>query len=254
VGSGELAVSEHVVLGHGEVGTAVATLLDADWVDLSAREIHAQRYRYLHIAIPFGAAFDETVAGARREFSPALAIIHSTVPLGTSDRLGAVHSPVRGVHPNLLTGLRTFVKFFGGPGAEAAAQPFIDRGVACRTVPSASDTEAMKLWETTQYGVFILLMQEIRAYCESHGLDFGTVYTDANVTYNAGYQALGKHHLTRPLLKHMGAGIGGHCVRENAALLPDTLFGDLVAQSPRSASANSLRSDEVYAAEVLANA
>jgi hypothetical protein len=79
-------------------------------------------------------------------------------------------------------------------------------------------------------------MQEIRAYCESHGLDFGTVYTDANGTYNAGYQALGKSHLTRPLLKHMGTGIGGHCVRENAALLPDTLFGDLVAQSPRSAS------------------
>jgi len=26
-------MSEHVVLGHGEVGTAIATLLDADWID-----------------------------------------------------------------------------------------------------------------------------------------------------------------------------------------------------------------------------
>src|SRR5690606_40778498 len=44
------------------------------------------------------------------EHGAELVVVHSTVPVGTCDANGWVHSPVRGRHPNLVGGLRKFVK------------------------------------------------------------------------------------------------------------------------------------------------
>ena len=207
---------KHLVIGHGEVGSALAELLACDWLDVGAGRRTFSTYDVLHIAIPYGSHFLDAVRGYSQLWPDARVVVHSSVPLGTCDILGAIHSPVRGVHPNLLDGLRTFVKFFGGPGASDVASAW--PGVA-RVLQNARTCEALKLWDTTQYGVHIRLMQEIYRYCEIHGLPFDEVYELANATYNHGFAALNRHDVVRPVLAYMGPDIGGHCVLPNAELL-----------------------------------
>lgn len=210
----------HLVLGGlGEVGSALVTLLGADWSDAEHESIRAGRPDVLHVAIPYAKDFAGSVHMARDRFDPAHVVVHSTVPVGTCETLGAIHSPVRGVHPNLLAGLRAFVKYFGGPGAPEVALEFELRGVVTHVHSDARTCEALKLWETTQYGVFIRLMQEMHRYCEENGLDFNDVYTFSNNTYNDGYDRLGLRGVQRPVLKYTGPDIGGHCVLPNAELL-----------------------------------
>jgi UDP-N-acetyl-D-mannosaminuronate dehydrogenase len=224
-----MAPRGHLVIGKGEVGSALVEILDADWIDLHDRSISLPQPEYVHIAVPYSEQFDGVVRRHAGEHPQALMVVHSTVPVGTCERLGVVHSPCRGMHPNLAEGIRTFMKFFGGARAEEAAKPFRALGIECRTVESSRNTEAMKLWETAQYGVFIRLMQEIREYCADHGLDFDVVYRQANETYNAGYQALGLGWCTRPVLQYQGPGIGGHCVMANARMLDSKSASDLQA-------------------------
>ena len=175
----------------------------------------------LDICIPYSDAFVGIVKSYQEQFSRQYTVIHSTVAVGTADQLGAVHSPVRGVHPDLEAGVRTFVKFFGGrqAGAEAVAQLFVDKGVEVKVFDNARDTEADKIWSTTQYGLSIILQKELYAYCQEHGLDFDVVYTQFNQTYNEGYQALDRPEYTRYVLKHHDGPIGGHCVVPNLVML-----------------------------------
>lgn len=211
---------KHLVIGGaGEIGAALVKLLNADWIDLRSEQLTQKTYTHLHVAMRYGDLFEEAVHTYAQRYGCSLVVVHSTVPVGTCDAHGWVHSPCRGVHPNLYDGLRTFVKYFGGEFAEVAAQPFATRGVFTMTTPKAANTEALKLWETTQYGVSIALMQEIHAYCERLGLDFDLIYRHANETYNVGYELLGMAHVRRPVLKWQGEGIGGHCVVPNARLL-----------------------------------
>lgn len=146
-------------------------------------------------------------------------MVHSTVKVGTCQKVGAVHSPVRGVHPDLEGGVRTFVKYFGGLEADLAAKPFDECGVETYVFPRSMDVEALKLWSTTQYGLFITLNKEMKKYCEENNLDFNLIYVHANATYNHGYYKLGRGEVLRPVLKYMQGKIGGHCVIPNCSLL-----------------------------------
>ena len=221
-----------VVVGCGEVGAAVAKLLNADKHDpmkgLKVKE--GSIYKFVHIAFPYNKFFMQRVKMYQKMFKPEVTIIHSTVPIGTCDRLHAVHSPVRGVHPNIFEGLLTFQKLFAGKDAAKAAKQFKNVVVSNKThtsnktldvkvIKDAKTSEASKLWETTMYGALIALNKEIYAYCKKHKLDFDIVYKWQTETYNEGYNALGRPELTRPVLKYMKGKIGGHCVVENCLLL-----------------------------------
>ena len=224
---------KQLVIGLGEVGTAIQRILGCDGYDPARMVLKVDKqYDVLHICFPYHDA--DTFNDAVREYvafhTPSLVIIHSTVPVGTSAIHGAVHSPIRGLHPNLEQGIRTFVKFFGGPKAEEAALLFSDLGIKCLVTDKAENTEAMKLWDTLQYGMAILLQQEIHEYCQDHGLDFSVVYTEANHTYNQGYAALGRPEYAKYVLKHVPGRIGGHCVVPNARLI-DTSSADRLLYS-----------------------
>ena len=77
----------------------------------------------LNIAIPFTdqEKFVNIVSHYILDLEPKLTIIHSTITPGTTlkvlnkleDKHLVVHSPVRGIHPNLYEGLKTFTKFIG---------------------------------------------------------------------------------------------------------------------------------------------
>lgn len=214
---------KHLILGYGQVGKAIHKILGkADWYDMSGQEdstMEANPYDVIHICFPYYKDFLACVKEYKQLFPSAkLIIIHSTVPIGTSSELGAVHSPIRGVHPNLVKGIKTFVKYFGGVGAKEAASIFAKKGIKVKTTDRAENTEAMKLWDTTQYGAMILLNKEIHDFCEKHNLDFDFVYKEANKSYNSGYAQLGRSEVIRPVLKYESGKIGGHCIVQNSHL------------------------------------
>lgn len=208
----------NLVIGNGEIGKAVAAVLEADTMDLDFSPTF-EKYDVIHICIPYSERFIEIVKEYQDRFKPELTVIHSTVPLGTSEKCNAVHSPVRGVHPHLEAGVRTFVKFFGGKDAEKAAKLFEEKGVRVFTTPNARNTEHGKCWDTTQYGAFIELCREIYRDCLENGTDFDIVYTLFNETYNEGYTKLGRTDVIRPTLYYSEGKIGGHCVVPNARFL-----------------------------------
>lgn len=201
------------MVGAGEVGTAVAavlsrahptTLRDTDPVDATAD--------VLDVCIPWSDDFVDIVDAYTVAHSARMVVVHSTVPVGVCDRAGWVHSPIRGRHPHLEEGVATFVKHFGGNGAAEAAVDWKACGVPTAVHPRAAECEAGKLWELAQYGLQIRTQKAIHAWCSERGLDPEVVYGAMAHTYNAGYEELGEHHLTRPILRHMPGDIGGHCV------------------------------------------
>ena len=209
---------DNLVIGLGEIGTALTKILKCDGIDRDTKAEH-KTYKYIHICFPYSENFVEYVRQYQELYSPKLTIIHSTVPVGTSRQCNAVHSPVRGIHPYLEDGIRTFVKYFGGKDAYEASLIFSELGIKIGLTFNSENTEAMKLWDTTIYGVNILLEKEIYEYCKINGLDFDFVYTNANKTYNDGYEKLGFPQFKKYILKHIEGKIGGHCILPNIELL-----------------------------------
>ena len=216
----------HIVIGMGEVGKALFEVLESNPdYSVGRHDINSSfvpfsgRPRAMHIAIPYSDRFEEIVRGYVRAYDPSMVIVHSSAPLGTCDKNFWIHSPVRGVHPNIAKGLRTFVKYFGGIRSEEAADMFSALGIKTVAVPHARDCEAAKLWDTTQYGLMIVLNKVIYQWCKENGVDHELAYKDFNRTYNQGYIELGRPEVVRPYLKHMAGPIGGHCVIPNLPLL-----------------------------------
>jgi UDP-N-acetyl-D-mannosaminuronate dehydrogenase len=211
---------KHLIIGHGEVGSGLHKVIGKSLVwDLEGPatwdgESHVD---VIHICIPYSDKFDEIVE-MYKEYAE-LIIVHSSVPVGTCDRLKVVHSPIKGVHPHLAKGIKTFAKPFGGKNAQKAANIFKKLGVKTRAYKDARTTEALKLWETSQYGRLIMLEKEVYEWCKKNKVDFDAVYTQANKDYNEGYMKLGRPEVVRPYLKHVDGPIGGHCVLPNAKLL-----------------------------------
>lgn len=235
------------ILGYGEIGQAIATFYKHPFISDSNQELlrdlvngggfdvladQNPKLDVLHICIPGNLPdFVEIARKNITEYCPqGLTIIHSTVPVGTTEEIekacptgtAIVHSPVRGVHPNLALGLKTFVKYIGSdhptPG-EVAANHLESIGMKPHLVYKSKTTELAKLLDTTYYGLCIAFHAYALELCEKEGLNFDRVMTDMNESYNAGYTKLGKANVVRPVLYPPTGPIGGHCVIPNAALL-----------------------------------
>ena len=222
-----MSTTKHLVIGLGEVGGAIFNLLEGvgyDVVGLDIEEVQALRhskFEIIHVCFPFSENFIGQVGKYSSLYlqEGGLVTVHSTVPVGITSQIAhAVHSPVRGVHPNLEKGIITFVKYFGGPRANEAANYFKDI-CPVKTDTDSRNTEALKLWDTTQYGWQIILEKGIHEFCEKNNLDFDLIYTHANESYNKGYAELGRPEVIRPVLRHYDGKIGGHCVVQNCAFL-----------------------------------
>lgn len=214
-----------VVIGAGEVGRAIAEVLDCEVRDITGEPHPAD---VLHICFPWSDGFIEAVEAYREQYEPSLIVVHSTVPVGTCRRLKAVHSPVTGKHPHLAESVRTFVKMFGGPGANRAAAIFRAAGVTTETTPNSETTEAGKLWATLQYGWLIALQKEAYRFCRSVGADPDIAYRRFNEVYSAGYEAMGEPYRL-PVLRDVAGRIGGHCVIPNAHLT-DSPLADVLTE------------------------
>lgn len=211
-----------LIVGRGEVGTALAEVLDcySPYVmDKGERAFGA--YEILHVCFPYSEEFGRSVAVYRQQYEPKYVVIHSTVPVGTSRSLNAIHSPIRGIHPNLVDGIRTFEKMIGGAKDAAVPDYFRRAGLKIMLFDKPETTEAAKLFETESYRVNIEFMQRVKAFCDEHHLSFHEVYTMQAQSYNAGYLALGHPEYSRPILQPIPGAIGGHCVSANRQLLDE---------------------------------
>lgn len=221
-----------LVVGAGEVGTALHAVLSrthpTEVRDVEPCDVQAE---VLHVAFPWQPRFVEWVRRYQAEHGADLVVVHSTVPVGTCDLHGWVHSPVRGRHPDLVDSLLTFVKHFGGARAEEAAKLFEAAGCDVMVHDRAAETEAAKLLELCSYGLAIAFEKAVHAYCTERRLDFETVYTTFRSTYNDGYLAMGHAEFVQPVLRHMPGAIGGHCIVPSMALLDHPLADLVVATS-----------------------
>lgn len=219
-------ISDQLVVGMGEVGTAIAEIIGCEGIDMDFVSIDL--HKVIHICIPYSQDFIDIAKAYVKESQAELVIIHSTVPIGTTDKIpNAVHSPIRGIHPNLAEGIKTFVKYFGGKKAREASKIFEELGIETKVVKDARTSEAMKLLDTTQYGLQIMIEKEIYKFCQDNNVDFADAYHSANQTYNEGYMKLGKPEVVRPWLTHIEGKIGGHCVIQNLELI-DWWMADLL--------------------------
>jgi len=216
------------VLGYGEVGQAVAKFYKDPLVKDLNRDDGLTNIDVLNICIPWSDNFVAIAEDAIKKASPKITIIHSTVAPGTTQKLAqkfnglVVHSPVRGVHPNLHEGIKTFVKYIGADDKSAGAlaeEHLGGLGIKAKLFFPSAATELGKILDTTYYGVCIAWHGEMKKICDKFNVNFEDTVIDFNNTYNEGYKKLNMDNVIRPVLYPPENGIGGHCVIPNAEIL-----------------------------------
>jgi len=212
------------LLGYGEIGKALAKFYKNPKIKDLARDDGLTSVDILHVCIPWSDDFVKIVKKEIKEIKPKLTIINSTVAPGTTKKIGGmvVHSPVRGVHPKLFEGIKTFIKYIGADNKEAAKiaeKHFKSLGIKTKTFYPSTTTELGKVLDTTYYGAIIAWHKEMKEICKKFGVNFEEAVTDFNTSYNEGYKKLGKHNVIRPVMYVDSKPIGGHCVVPNAEIL-----------------------------------
>jgi len=210
-----------VVVGLGEVGKPLFELISRHHhtvgVDIAPPSEEIRDVDVLHICFPF--QIKDFVREAVRYielFEPKLAVVNSTVAVGTTRLIaeragiGVVNSPVRGKHARMLEELSEYAKFVGAiePAAgRLAAEHFKSIGLKTKVLSSPEATELAKLTETTYFGLMIAWAQELERYCDQSGADYEeiTSFYDEIKFF--------------PPVKYFPGVIGGHCVMPNIEIL-----------------------------------
>jgi len=225
--------SEEVrILGYGEIGKTIAKFYENPKIKDLNRNDDFEKLKVLHICIPWSDGFIKIVAKEIEEAKPYMVIIHSTVMPETTHKLNKifkdspviVHSPIRGTHPDLYLGVKTFVKYIGADSKKAgeiAKEHLESLGLKVKVLQSSLATELGKLFDTSYYGLCIAWHGEMKEICDKAGVNFEETAIDFNRTYNEGYEKLGKKNVIRPVLYPPGGRIGGHCVVPNSKILKE---------------------------------
>jgi len=221
------------IVGYGQTGKAVARFYTKPFIaDMDRNEL-IPNLDFLHICFPFNDRFIFNAADYYLRYKPKIVIIHSTVAVGTTAHLNSrfpafVHSPVRGVHPHLYEGIKTFVKYVGADDEDKGAevkQHFNELGIVSKVLSESRTTELGKLLDTTYYGTAIAFADYADKLCRKTGLSYEEVMTEFNETYNEGYKKLDKDNVVRPVLYPPKGMIGGHCILSNCRILEEQ-FGE----------------------------
>ncbi len=221
-----------LIIGAGEIGASLGQVLSSayavEYDDIRYDKHPEGVFDIIHICYPFSENFTKITSDYIKKYKPKLTIVHSTVEVGTTRKLGkgVVHSPINGRHPNLAEGITTFVKFIGGISGEDTfkASQFLQKtGIKIGVFSSPEATEFAKIFCTTYYGWQLVFMKEILKLCEEYNLPFHEVYTLWNNAYNEGYMKLDETRFLRPVLFPIAGEIGGHCVVPNCDLFESFL-------------------------------
>jgi len=214
-----------LVVGMGEVGRALAEILQTQYTVLT-KDVEEMAYTpvdVMHICFPYAIRFLGEVSSLIAKFSPRITIIHSTVPLGTTDHLlsssyPVVFSPVRGRHPDMARDLLRYEKVIASEDREALriARLHLQRaGFRVKEFSNAKSAEAAKLLCTTYYGWNIVFAKSALQWCRLHNVNFDEAYKDFTRSYNEHVDPA----FRKPIIDPIAGKIGGHCVIPNAELM-----------------------------------
>lgn len=210
-----------LILGKGQVGSALLEVLkqyDPIIHDEDTSYVEARQFAIMHVAFPYSKTFIQDVKDYQKKFKPKYTVIHSTVPIGTSRKCNAIHSPIVGIHPFLTTSVKTFTKFLGGLQASGVADYFRRAGCKVYLFDAQETTEMAKLSQTTFYSMTIEYTKMLKRLCDKMGLSFTEVYTTFVSDYNRGYEELGLPEIKIPNLVPIMKKQGGHCTIPNCDL------------------------------------
>jgi len=230
-----------LIIGNGEIGKGLFQVLEPVYPAIRIRGLEPLpegkngeilNFEFLHICFPYSKNFIEEVEKYQDRYLPEHTIIHSTVPVGTSRKCSASHSPIRGQHPNMAESIKTFVKYLGGANEEIKKY-FENAGIKIKVFNKSETTELLKILSTTYYAWNIVFCKEVLRICEDLNLDFDEVYTFPNNTYNDGYKKLGKRSVRRPILEPRPGPIKGHCLMQNCELLEDVITKTIIEFNKR---------------------
>jgi UDP-N-acetyl-D-mannosaminuronate dehydrogenase len=224
-----------IVAGLGEVGRPLLRILSRTYkctgIDVQPVAIDEQ-CSVLHICYPYQIDnFVRTTTEYIHSLRPALTIIHSSMPPGTTRQIQEIagdypvaYSPVRGKHVRMEEEMLHYRKFIAAPQQaveQAAAKHLSQAGFQTAIMSSPELAELAKLLETTYLGVLIAWTQEM----ERMAAQYGGTFEDVNSLVEE----------VKFLPSHIYPGvIGGHCVLPNIHLLRtrmDSSFLDLVLAS-----------------------
>ena len=243
-----MKIKRVIVIGLGEVGLSwfkVLSMLNTHLLGIDIkekREINNNKTNegkvIMHICLPYIKDFEKISSFYIREYKPDLIIVNTTCKVGSTRKIyenegiNTVHIPVRGIHPNIDRGIKTFVNAIGPINKESAdmAIEYLSLlKIKYDLFNNPEETELAKLLDTTYYGWNILFAKQTYELCKENNVDYENVYTKFNKTYNEGYSRLGKNNVIRPVLippqifnKKIGSNnkkVNGHCVRTNLEIL-----------------------------------
>lgn len=216
-----------LIVGGGQIGTALQLVLETQYPTTVIDKFKFsftepdKFYDIMHVCFPYGDDFEDEVRRYQLQYKPKYTVIHSTVPPGTSKKLGAIFSPVTGIHPHLKQSLKTFVKHLAGEKASEVADYFRRVGMKVYLFDKAETAELIKVLDTTFYGLCVEFTKEVKRLTKEYDVPF-EAWTIATDHYNEGYLKLGHPEYTRPNLVPIMQPIGGHCVLPNYNLLPSS--------------------------------
>jgi len=255
------------IMGWGEIGRSVARLYPKSKYQILSKDLNhdylrGERIDILHVAIPYSDDFIKDIIKQIKKNQPKFVIIESTVDVGVTSKINkklsktstgverkkkiVVHSPVRGMHPNLTKSLKCFVKYIGADNrniGERAVKHYQSIGVKSKLFMPSESTELNKILSTSYYGICIAWAAEIKRLCDKYKIDYKS-FEDFNNSYNEGYIKMGRKNVIRPTLYPPKSGIGGHCVYENAQMFNPRVkskFLDLILNAGKDKSAKTLK-------------
>lgn len=222
-----------LIVGMGEVGRALHAVLKGTY-EVATKDIEPgpvpANVDVLHVCMRYSDDFTRTVLEYMAASRPRIVDICTTVPPGTTRKLGrrAVHSTTRGLHPNLATSLKTFVKHIGGEQAAELSEYYNRAGITTMNHANPETTELAHILGNAQYGVNLMFADEMAKLCRTYGVDYHEAVTLYAHTHNDGYEELGHNSKLRMILYPPQGQIGGHCVTQGAQLIPDAQRGLLL--------------------------
>jgi len=216
-----------LIIGYGEIGKSLEKVLI--WYSptivgekgIIKGNIDDRELEVMNICFPYSDKFEEAVREYQEKYKPKFTVIHSTVPVGTSRKLNAIHHPCVGMHPNLFESFLTFTQFLSGENASEVANYFRKTGMKIYLFDKQETTELGKISQTTFYALMIEYVKMLKEECDKNDLSFSEVYTLMSQAYNEGYKKLGFPEYKMPLLVPIEKKQGGHCTLPNLELWKD---------------------------------